>query len=261
MIQSLEKAFRIIEHQAAEPEEPMSLGSIASSLGLNKATCSHILKTLVSLNYAEQMGPRQGYRLGPMAYSLTRQGPYRKDLVAVAEPLVTQLAAEVRETVLVSTLSRGTRFTLCQVDGTRDVQVKAQPMATANVYETATGRLLLAHLGSKELAAFVRENGLPGTRWSEVDGEEALGAVLVTLRKAQVVAHVTPHQVVGLACPIREGERVVAALGLFLPEYRFVGEHKEAILRGMRRTAERISSRVSAPAQSDAAGGDEEGQG
>ena len=95
MIGSLHKAFRVLELLADDQEQARPLGVIAARLGLNKATCAHVLKTLSELGYVEQLGPRQGYRLGPMAYALTRGRPYRRDLVAAAEPLMTELARQV----------------------------------------------------------------------------------------------------------------------------------------------------------------------
>jgi len=247
MIESLRKAFRVLELLADDQDQALSLGVIAERLDLHKATCAHVLKTLSELGYVEQLGPRQGYRLGPMAYALPRGRPYRRDLVAAAEPLMAELAREVRETVLLATLRRGRRFTLCQIDGTQDVQVRAEPMVAANVYQTATGRLLLAHARPEEVEAFVRANGLPGDAWPEVQSDADLHAALARVREAGAVVNVTPTHVVAIAHPIAQDECVVAALGLFLPEFRFTGEHKAAVLAGMERTAAAVTLRLSAP--------------
>lgn len=266
MVASVEKALRLLEFLAAEGARERPLAEIAEGLDLNKATCSHLLKTLVELGYAEQSGPRKGYRLGPMAYMLSRGAAYRRDLVAAAEPRMADLAREVRETVLLAVLRRGRRFTLCQIDGTQDVQVRAEPVATAhggasppwhttttvNVYETATGRLLLAHSAEDEVAAFVRANGLPGSRWPAVTDEASLASALAEIRGAGRVVNVTPTHVVGIAYPVRQDGRVVAALGLYLPEFRFGGEHKGKVLGGMEHAAAAVSSRLTAPVGSAA---------
>ena len=38
---------------------------------------------------------------------------------------------------------------------------------------------------------------------------------------------------------------VVAALGLFLPTFRFKGSHRKSVLTGLKRTARQISRRLS----------------
>ncbi len=245
MIEAVVKALDIMEFLAEEPERSHALSEIAGHLKLNQATCSHTLKTLVERAYVEQMGAKKGYRLGPMIYSMTRRGPYRKDLVSAAEPLMRQLAREIHETVLLAILSRTRRFTLCQIDGTHDVQVRSDVAMAGNAYDTATGRLLLANLKEKELADFIRANGLPGSRWPGARTKRALRKELVRIRDERSVMNVTDRQVVGLGEPICEGDRVVAALGLFLPEYRFVGKHKDKLLKGMRKTAQEINKVIS----------------
>jgi len=254
MIQSLRKAFRVLELLADDQEQALPLGIIADTLDLHKATCAHVLKTLGELGYVEQLGPRQGYRLGPMAYALPRGRPYRRDLVAAAEPLMAELAREVRETVLLAALHRGRRFTLCQIGGTQDVQVKADPMVAVNVYQTATGRLLLAHARTEEAKTFVRAAGLPGEAWPEVRSETDLRAALAAIREAGQVVNVTPTHVVALAWPVIQNGCVVAALGLFLPEFRFTGKHKAAVLAGMERTAAAITEALGDRDDTDSTG-------
>jgi len=241
MIQVLHRAFGILESAAADPGRPRALGEIARAAGLNKATCAHILKTLVATGYMEQIAPRKGYRLGPRAYALGGGRAYRPDLVAAAEPALADLAAETRETALLAVLRGDTRYTLCQVDGQRDVRVRAEPMAARNVYETATGRLLLAFSPVGDVDAFVAGRGLPGEAWPEVKSADDLGKALAAIRRRRRVVNVTPTHVAGIAAAVVAGGEVVAAVGLFLPDFRFKGPHRKAVIDGVERTAARIS--------------------
>lgn len=245
MILSVQKAFEVLQCLAGDAERAWPLGEIAERLTLNRATCAHVLRALVELGYAEQDGPRQGYRLGPMAFALTRGARYRRDLVAAAEPVMRELAERVQETVQLLTLNRGRRFTLCHIEGGRDVRVSADVVTDSHTYQTATGRLLLAHLPEDELAAFIGEHGLPGDTWSEVRSEDDLRAALAESRRRGMVQTVTPTHVVAVGYPVRQEGRVVAGLGLYLPEYRFVGQHRADILDGMARCAETITVRLS----------------
>jgi len=123
MIQVIQRALAVLEHLAWHGENPVALGDIARATGLNSATCARILGTLMLEGYVEQEGRRQGYRLGPMAYTLTCRGPYRKDLVACAEPHVRDLARITGETAIVTILHQNTRYIICRAEGGQDVQV------------------------------------------------------------------------------------------------------------------------------------------
>src|SRR3546814_13991686 len=70
MIQVLHRAFDILEFIARDNTKAFPLGEIASELGLNHATCANIIKTMVTRNYLEQLGPKKGYKLGYMAYQV-----------------------------------------------------------------------------------------------------------------------------------------------------------------------------------------------
>jgi len=246
MIKVLHKGFDILEFLAQTPGKPRPLADIAGQLKMHPATCANIIQTMVRRNYAEQIAPKKGYLLGPALFQITRNGPYRKDLVASAEPQMIKLAKTVNETVLLATLRLGRRFILSQINGQQQIQVSAQALFQDNVYDTATGRLLLAYSPEHELEKVISEQGLPGKRWPEVKSLTAFKNVLVEIRKKGWVCHFTNEELVGLAFPVwgRENQ-VIAALGMFLPRFRFKGAHKNAIMKGMSATASAISKYLS----------------
>ena len=249
MIQVLQRAFDIVEMLAEAPEQPRPLREIAGRLRLHPATCANILRTLAERGYVDQPVPRQGYLLGPALHHAVRHGPYRKDLTAVAEPLMAALAKAVDETVLLVTLRQGRRFVLCQIDGRQAVQVGRNFLFQTTTYETATGRLLLASLDPDALEDVVRRAGLPGRPWPEAATRPQLQRALAAIRGAGWVCLSRPEGVVGLAFPVRNAAgAVAAALGLFLPAGRWRGRHRQEIVKGLRETAEGITRGLSASA-------------
>ncbi len=244
MIQSVDRAFRILECIASEPERPHSLSEIAGSVDLHPATCRNLLKTMVELDYVAQEARAQGYTLGPSAYLLAAHGPFRKDLVGPAEPLMADLAARIGETVILVTLHRGRRYTLAQVEGGRAFQVRRDLMTDQAVYRTATGRLLMAHMPEDELEAFIAANGRPGDEWPEARTRGDMARTLERIREAGVATSELHAEIVGIACPVREGGRVVAALGVYLPTFRFRDEHEREVMTGLKETADALSERL-----------------
>ncbi|MBN1444539.1 MAG: helix-turn-helix domain-containing protein [Candidatus Omnitrophica bacterium] len=245
MIQVLERAFKILDFIAENPEEPKGLGALAKYGGLNQGTCANIVKSLCQHNFLEQVGRKKGYILGPAVYYLARNGPYRRDIVAAAEPLLSRLASEVQETVLVATLHQGKRSILLQVNGNRVMNISNDFLLQESTYDTATGRLLLAFLSASELENFLARKGLPGREaWPEAASRKKLDACLCEIRKKGVVMHSSRPDIMGISYPLKSEGEVIAALGLFLPSFRFKGKHKELVLKKMGKTADEISKTI-----------------
>jgi len=246
MIRVLSRALDLLEILAAQPAESRGLADLAAAAQLDPATARRILAALAERGYAEQAAPRGGYRLGPMAFALAAHGLYAPDLVAAADGPVAALAGRLGEAVLLAVLRDGRRFTLCQADGGRSVQVRTAVLLEPNPYRTATGRLLVAHLDPPALASFVRTNGLPGAEWPAARSRAALDAALAGIRRAQALEDF-PADLAAVAVPVGAGGQVVAALGAFLPVERYRSRRAE-IIGGLRATAAAISRTLHAVA-------------
>lgn len=242
MIKVIHKALAILEWIAEEPELLRPLSAIARRFNMHPATCAHIVKTLVTAGYLEKGGEARGYILGPMAFRLARRGPYRKDLVRVAEPLLAALARDTRESVVLSTMHNGRKLILCSVGGNRDVQVNGVLILDDNIYQTATGRVLLAFLPEPDRQAIVASHGLPGNNWPAARTAVDLRQELDSIRKAGRVIHAPTPDVVFVAVPVMESGRVIAALGISLLAMHFKKTHKKKLLTALDRTARELGA-------------------
>ncbi len=239
MISVLRKAAGILEFLGAEPGRPRALREIAAASGQKAPTCANIVKTLVACGLVDQTAPRGGYTLGPLIHRLAARAPYRGDLVRLAEPVLRRLAEETGETALLAVLRDAKRVVLVEVDGNQELQVRSDHNGS-DVYASATGRLLLAHLPGPELEAVIERRGLPDAAWPEAAGRTRLQAQLAAIRRRPFATNLG-KQVVGLAAPVREGGRVTAAVGLFLPAVRYRGQHRERVQAGLLAAAEEIT--------------------
>jgi DNA-binding IclR family transcriptional regulator len=244
MIQSIARSLEALEILAENPEQPKFLSEIAGRMGLKFGTCANILRTLTDLHYVDQPAARKGYTLGMMAYFITRNGPFRKDLIGAAEAGMRKLAEQVRETVLLAVLSNGRRIILSKISGDDIYQVREQFLMREDIYRTATGRLLVAHAPKHELHSVLTRKGLPDKdQWPEADSQKKLVIALEKIRKDGKV--MTSDSVAGISFPLYEKGKVVAALGLFLPKYKLTRTHKAKILSCMASAAKAISARLS----------------
>jgi len=248
MIRVLHKAADIMRCLADDPGRRKKLNEIAVQLKMNAATCANIMKTLVRCGFVDQEKVRGGYMLGPLVYSLARRSVYRGDLVGAAEEPMAELVRKVNETVVLVILNGRERSILIQINGNQSVQIGRDLFQKDNVYQTATGRLLLAHLNENSLRLFMAEQGLPGSDWPEASSLPGLRKALEAIRRRGWECHKAKGDVMALAYPIRENNKVVAAVGMFLPVFRFKGGHKAAIMKGMASTSAAISRKLSSDA-------------
>lgn len=215
IIGAIARACKILNLLGDQPDgAPLGVVAIANRLELHPATCSNILRTLVACGFVAQEAPRSGYVLGPAAYRVVRHGPWRKDLALLAGSLVTELAHRLREPTVLVALHRRHKVILHVADGNPDFHWSRQRLDQDDVYETATGRILLAYLAPEELEAVVSERGLPGDLWPEVQTAEDLNSELARVREAGHAAALSGGRYMQLAVPVEEEGRVVAALGL-----------------------------------------------
>src|SRR5690606_17318972 len=243
MIQVLHRAFDILELIAKDNSRAFSLGEIASALQLNHATCANIIKTMVTRNYLEQLGPKKGYKLGYMAYQLIGDHSFEDRLKRAASELMEGLTAKLNETSLLATLKMQYRLMVHQVHAERDLMVRSSIEKEA--YNSASGRLLLAMLPENALEVFIDKYGLPPkTIWPEATSSANLRRELGNIRRAGFARQVTTSHIVGLACGVEEKGVVVASLGVYLPVSRLDGQKETQVLKALRETALRIGEKL-----------------
>jgi len=242
MIQVIHRAFDILELCAKKPDRILSLSDIADKLELNHGTCANIMKTLVSRNYIEQVGYKKGYRLGSMAYHLTGNFSFRKDLVQIAKLPMQELNEELNETCLLAILRKSDlkRIILHEIQGSHELSIRTSTEKDA--YNAATGRLLLSFLPAKELEELIDKFGLPGQSiWPEVKDSVTLIQELKRIKEGGFVVQYDRNHIVGLAVPIWSNDTVIASLSIYIPEMRYREEMKVVALDRLRQAAQQIN--------------------
>jgi DNA-binding IclR family transcriptional regulator len=244
MVLVVVKALDILEYIARDSGRAYSLTEVAEALNMHQATCVNILQTLVEKNYLEHLGRKKGYRLGPMAYNLTNNLSYSQDLVLAAKDVMEDLTNRLNETSILGIIRNQKRFIVHLVNSDQDLQVRSR--TERNIYETASGRVLLAYLSEKERASLISSIGYPSTDvWPGADTSQGLEAELALIRTSEeAITHSKTH-IIGLAVPVRRHQQVVASLSVFLPEIRCSQGRKKEIELELQTTAAEISQRLS----------------
>lgn len=244
MLLTVKKALDLLTVLSERPEEPQSSGTLAKKVNMHPSTCTVMLKSMLKYGLVDQNGKRQGYTLGPMVYFLARNGPYQKHIVLAAKPAMQRLVNEFQETVLLAGLNQKGRILLAVVEGNQEIQIARDRLFLDDIYQTVTGRLLLAYLPPEERQSLIVNLGWPGTSWPEADSEQAMDKTLAQIRAQGYALHRPSPQLVQVAFPVRQDDKVVAALGMPLPVFRFTGKRQKAIMQCMRKAADDISFQI-----------------
>lgn len=243
MIQVIHRALNILELVAKDRDKEYGLSEIADRLGLNHGTCANIIKTLVVRNYIEQEGKKRGYKLGLQAYYLTDNFSNKKELLRVSIEPMKVLRAKLNESCILAIMKDNMRVTLHQELSTHELQA-VTGNEDMNIFLTATGRMILANMTPIEQDLFIQKYGLPNDMWPEVKNEEDLVTELGRVKEKQVSVHFADTHIVGVGAPIFKNDKIVASLGVYLPEVRFNYKAQEQIFLEITKTARQISEEM-----------------
>ena len=97
-IQSLERAFGLLEEIARNPEG-ISLAELSKRVGLHNSTTFHLVKTMVSLGYVEQVRDSKRYRVGRHLFTLAAGALNEIELVGFATPALDRILAQRPQSV------------------------------------------------------------------------------------------------------------------------------------------------------------------
>lgn len=247
MIQVIERFHKILCRAAMHPEAPAKLKELAAAADVSPQACSNIVRTMVALGYLEPAEDRSGYRPGMMLWGLTGGGGIRPRLVRLATPVMENLMAEVNELSVLAADSSGYRVELIKLESQTNIRVVGDPQLTGSLFLYATGIAMLAFYPEERIAEY----------WERLDGRKSileaktLPEMLSCLSEVRRLGYfnsepVTPAQInydscATLGAPVFEKGKVVAAVGVKVPGFRFF-ERQQTIISALCRAAAEISA-------------------
>ena len=185
--------------------------------------------------------------MGPRCRDIARGSLLGGGLLEAATGIVHSLAERTGESVVLATLAHGRRYPLIRADGHAVIRVSPSFEGTDLFFETVTGRVLAAYALPAEREAILSVQGWPDARWEGIAGEAALQNALAPIRARGIAEDLSSKTgVFSLAAPVLDSrERLVAALGIYLPASRATEEHLAHIRTELAAAAARITSGIS----------------
>lgn len=234
MILSVQKAMRILTILANMKNKAVSLMEISNQTGYPKSTCSHILDTLCQEGYVVRVSHSEGYTLGLALYNLTRYRGYDRELVTLCQPVMRWMERKSQGTVILSVIQNNQKFIIDYADSVQKLFEDHPQIRLDDIYRTATGRAILAHMDKEHIKAFWNKYGNPPPGdWDEITSYDTLITALNKLRQQSIVKTCGMNQegeqrANGYACPLFKRRNCIGAIGIAL---RLPEQEDEAFLQ------------------------------
>ncbi len=151
-IQVISRAADILR-ALAQNTGGMSLGQIASRVGLPRSTVQRIVSALSDEGLVLSEGANGGIRLGPEIQSLAQASA--GDLKERMRPVMRDIASKTGETVDLAILKRGRMHFIDQIEGSQRLRTVSSIGETFPMTTTANGKAALACLDEADAARLV----------------------------------------------------------------------------------------------------------
>ncbi|HEY5484966.1 MAG TPA: IclR family transcriptional regulator [Propionibacteriaceae bacterium] len=164
MTRTLSRGLDVMEALARGDGYGLGPSAIGQQAGLDKATVTRLLRTLVEAGYVIQDETTRRYRLGGKILWLANRVTAGLDLRSVARPHLTALRDELGETVHLGVIEDLRVVYVDKLEAENSIQLVSAVGQTMPLHSTSLGKAMLAALPDEERERiYVRMDFLPRT--------------------------------------------------------------------------------------------------
>lgn len=218
-IQVIARAVAIM--RALEGESAgLSLGELASRVGLARSTVQRIVRALVDEQILMPAGPLARVKLGPLLVRLAAD--VTLDVVQLVRPILESLSLELDETVDLSMPDGDRALFIDQVVGSQRLAAVSKIGEGFPLHSTANGKALLAAVDDKSFAQMTR-GALPADTASTITSLDDLRAQVDEIARSFIAFDRDEHTV-GVSAVgtwFRDAAGRAYALSIPVPSVRF----------------------------------------
>lgn len=248
-VQAVDRALALLK-ALGNHGEPATLAELSAATNLSKPTAFRLLSSLMAAGFAEQDSLTGDYRIGTALQTLAADaGLFARGnldgLAARATCLrhMRDARDELNESVCLFVRVGDKRVLVAQEEGRQTIRSYREVGETADLYLTASSRLLLAGMDDREISAYLERVRPTATDGTPIPPGE-LWAQIRRAREAGIAESFNERNLGGaaVAAPIRDASgRVVAALHISVPVTRY----DEALRTRCLELAPAVATRIS----------------
>lgn len=234
--------LRILEilELISKSSEGKRLADFSRELGIPKSTLLPILQTLCShryLNYSDGV-----YEVGTALFSLGADFSGRFPTLKLVRTELNELVKIFGETCYFGVLEDGNVLYVDKVDSPQPLRILISTGKKLPAYATGIGKALLMDKSEAELKALYSDGLKPLTQNTVTDVNKLLKQL--SLAKKEGYAQEVEESVEHIRCfavPIKKHNKVVAAISVAIPVFRFVSGNEKVYAATLKTAAEKIS--------------------
>ena len=160
MIQSIERAFAIIEFLESSSGDEKSIKEIADAVQLNKSTVFGIVNTLAVLGYLTHDPNSQKYSLGLRFLGISEAISKNNAIIRIVHPYLKMLSDTYDETIHCAVQSENRLLYIDKVVAQKVISINSQIGRYNYLHSTGVGKCFLAFMEEKELNDFLNQEEL-----------------------------------------------------------------------------------------------------
>jgi DNA-binding IclR family transcriptional regulator len=160
LVPAVEQAIRVIFCLADNGSSSKSLTDICREVSIHRSKAFSILNTLKEHGIVKKYPNRKGYVLGPGLLTLTGKMLETLSLPRLAEPVLYELARQVRATVTLGVISDNKTYVIAEYLGSPGIGVSSPIGYVTPVTYGAHGKAIAASLPEEELEELLKNKEL-----------------------------------------------------------------------------------------------------
>lgn len=197
-IQSIERAFAILELFQQTGRAEASVKEISVALDMNKSTTFGLINTLTNLGYLQQNADNSKYALGLKLLNFSNTVKVQNIIIRTVHPYLEQISRKYCETVHCAVQYADSVIYVDKVEATGSIFISTQVGTRNDLHCTGVGKCILAYL-PQEVQERVYAGSLKTMTYNTITNSEQLRQEVQRVRE---VGYATDNEEIslGLTC-------------------------------------------------------------
>ena len=248
-IQSVERAFAILESFQQSSDGEHSVKEISEILGLNKSTTFGLINTLTNLGYLQQNENNQKYALGLKLLSFSNTIKVQNGIIRIVHPYLEQISRKYGETAHCAVERNYSVVYVDKVESSGSISINTHIGTQNYLHCTGMGKCILAYM-PPEYQEHIYASPLPTKTYNTITNSEQLREEIRKIR-ADGYAIDNEEAEIGLTCvavPVFSAPgKIACSISISGMTPRVQIALKSGLLQDLKSAASAISSSMSGP--------------
>jgi DNA-binding IclR family transcriptional regulator len=243
------KALRVIQAIGAGPLDGRTLTELARETGFPLSTVHRLVATLAREGYVECDEQSKRYRIGLTIFALAQRVSEARGYDGVALPILRQLAAQTRESTLMSVLDGPNQLYVHHIHGPRQINVIGEPGTRGPLHCTAMGKVLVAYAPRAQSAELVATLELPKLGPNTITDRDAFAAEIARVHaRGYAIADQEHEEGIGaVGVPVlRADGTAIASISVAGPSFRLSPDDLTAMVPALTTAARELALKLPA---------------